>query len=414
MPIAEPLPVGWKIRELKDVVDINCESIDPRKSFPSKFFQYIDIDSVENGTGIIQTSKEIIGSNAPSRARRVVHTNDVIISTVRPYLKAFALVPNYLDRQICSTGFAVLKCREEIIPHYLLYSVFSDRFINQCNRLMVGAQYPALNDSQLKGIQILIPPIPEQNAITAILTTVDEAIQKSRAATAGTERLKEGAMRELFTKGIGHTEFKEDEVLGRIPKQWIPAKLEDIVKINRESRDPRSTAPNDYFDYIDIESIENGSGKICGAKKVLGASAPSRARRVIHTNDVIFSTVRPYLKAFALVPKEYDNTICSTGFAVLTSQNDLNPRYLLYSLFSDTTINQCNKMMVGAQYPALNDTQVKNLIIPLPHDQAEHDKIATILSTIDRKLSLQRQRTAALERLKKGLMDDLLTGRRRV
>jgi len=161
------------------------------------------------------------------------------------------------------------------------------------------------------------------------------------------------------------TEFKDTEI-GRIPKDWEVVKLEEVTEINKESIEPRKAIPNETFIYVDIDSIESGTGKIKNIKRILGRDAPSRARRVIHENDVIMSTVRPYLKAFAIVPKEYDNQICSTGFAVLTCKDLILPYFLLNILFSDSVITQCNRMMVGGQYPALNQSQVSRIKISLP------------------------------------------------
>ena len=148
-------------------------------------------------------------------------------------------------------------------------------------------------------------------------------------------------------------------------------------------------------------------------RRILGTEAPSRARRIIHENDVIMSTVRPYLKAFAIVPKEYDNQICSTGFAVLRCKGLLYPYFLLSTLFSDNVITQCNRMMVGGQYPALNQSQVSQIRIPLPRI-LEQQEIAEILSTADKKLELERNEKYRLERIKQGLMDLLLTGKVRI
>jgi type I restriction enzyme S subunit len=217
-------------------------------------------------------------------------------------------------------------------------------------------------------------------------------------------------MQTLLTRGIGHKEFKETEI-GKIPKIWQVVKIKDVAEINRESIDPSKEMPNKTFLYVDIDSVEEG--KIRNPKRILGTEAPSRARRVIHVNDVIMSTVRPYLKAFAIVPKELDNQICSTGFAVLSCKNNIVPYFLLSVLFSDQTISQCNRMMVGGQYPALNQSQVSEIKIPLP-PLYEQQKIADIIWTVDKKLEFERNEKARLERIKRGLMDLLLTGKVRV
>jgi restriction endonuclease S subunit len=209
-----------------------------------------------------------------------------------------------------------------------------------------------------------------------------------------------------------YKEYKNTEI-GRIPKNWKIVELSEVAEINRESIDPTKEIPNETFIYIDIDSIEGGTGKIRNYKRILGMDAPSRARRVIHENDILMSTVRPYLKAFAIVPKEYDNQICSTGFAVLTCKNSILPYFLLNVLFSDNVIAQCNRMMVGGQYPALNQAQVSRIKISLP-PLREQQKIVEILSTIDKKLEVEKNEKAKLERIKQGLMDLLLTGKIRV
>ncbi|MBA7602973.1 hypothetical protein ES703_10070 [subsurface metagenome] len=272
--------------------------------------------------------------------------------------------------------------------------------------------HPIITQSFLNLFPIQLPPLLEQQKIAEVLSTMDEAIQKTNEVIAKTERLKKGLMQELLTKGIGHKEFKDTEI-GRIPKEWVVVKLEQIVEINKESRDPSKESPNEEFLYIDIDSIEGGTGIIGEPKRIIGKNAPSRARRVIHPNNVIMSTVRPYLKAFAMVPKEYDNQICSTGFAVFRSKEGTVPHYLLHTLFSCIVISQCNRMMMGGQYPALNNSQVAEIRIPFPPPR-EQQKIGDILSTVDKKLELERKEKAKLERIKQGLMDLLLTGKIRV
>jgi len=275
-----------------------------------------------------------------------------------------------------------------------------------------GTGIPHVDRNVLENLTLPLPPLPEQQKIAEILSTVDQAIEKVDDSIAKTERLKKGLMQELLTKGIGHKEFKDTEI-GRIPKEWEVVRLGEVVDINKESRDPNREFPEREFLYIDIDSIENGTGVIKAAKTIIGKKAPSRARRVIHYNDVIMSTVRPYLKAFAIVPREYDAQICSTGFAVLTCKERILPSYLLYTLFSNYVISQCNRMMVGGQYPALNNSQVEKIKLPLP-SISEQQKIAEILSTVDKRLVLLRNKKEKMEGIKKGLMNDLLTGNKRV
>ncbi|HEX7319981.1 MAG TPA: restriction endonuclease subunit S [bacterium] len=277
---------------------------------------------------------------------------------------------------------------------------------------IVGSTRVKLNQEDLRKIRINLPPLPEQKKIAEILSTVDEAITQVDTAIEKTERLKKGLMQELLTKGIGHKQFKDTEI-GSIPKEWEVKHLGDVTEINKDAKDLPMDYPDHKFLYIDIDSVENGTGKINQAREIMGRDAPSRARRVVYLNDVIMSTVRPYLKAFALIPKNYDGQICSTGFAVLTCKAYLIPQYLLCTLFSKVVIDQCNKMMIGGQYPALNSEQVSKITIPMPL-LGEQQQISDILANVDEKVEVLKTKKQKFEKIKKGLMDDLLTGAKKV
>jgi type I restriction enzyme S subunit len=304
-----------------------------------------------------------------------------------------------------------VKLKPLVLPKFIHYFLQSKIYWKHIARAQ-GSTLKNINLPILKSLYLPVPSLQEQKAITEVLGVVDSAVELVDRVIWKTERLKKGLMQTLLTRGIGHKEYKQTPI-GTIPKTWKVARLEEIAEINREKRDPAKTMPHETFVYIDIDSVENETGKIRNPKKILGKDAPSRARRVVHENDVIMSTVRPYLKAFAIIPKEYDNQICSTGFAVLSCKDSIIPYFLLSVLLSDGVIKQCNKMMVGGQYPALNQSQVSRIKIPLP-PLDEQKTITSIFWATDKKLEIERSEKAKLERVKQGLMDLLLTGKIRV
>lgn len=97
---------------IKDYFDINTHSLNPVNSLGNEYFTYIDIDSIGKGDGIISYDKQILGKDAPSRARRVALDKTTIVSTVRPYLKGFAYIESVPDKTIFSTGFALIKSQK--------------------------------------------------------------------------------------------------------------------------------------------------------------------------------------------------------------------------------------------------------------------------------------------------------------
>ena len=323
------------------------------------------------------------------------------------------LVDRDLKNTIFGSYLIKVKLNEKVFPKFVHYFCQSRFYWNHVISNQAGSTLKNISLPIIESLCIPIPPILEQKAIAKVLSVVDLAIQRTEEVIAKTERLKKGLMQTLLTKGIGHKEFKDTEI-GKIPKTWQIATLGEIAEINKEQIDPAKSKPNETFIYIDIDSVENETGRIRNPKRILGRDAPSRARRVVHENDVIMSTVRPYLRAFAIIPKEYDNQICSTGFAVLSCKKDtVIPYFLLITLFSENVIKQCNQMMMGGQYPALNQSQVSRIKIPLP-PRDEQEKIASIFYALDEKLELERIEKKRLEIIKQGLMDLLLTGKVRV
>ena len=141
-----------------------------------------------------------------------------------------------------------------------------------------------------------------------------------------------------------------------LPDGWEWTTVRKVVK-DTSTRNP-SQLPDQQFYYIDISSIDNEKGTIKPVNQILGKDAPSRARKVVRKDDVIFATTRPYLKNIALVPEDYDNQICSTGFCVLRANEDLIiPAYLYYLCRSSVIVDQLEPKMRGG-YPAVSDNDV--------------------------------------------------------
>ena len=215
------------------------------------------------------------------------------------------------------------------------------------------------------------------------------------------------------TKEVLFEEVKD--VPFELPEGWKWVKLEDIVEINPKSINPVRDFGEETFTYIDINSVENYTGKITNPKTIVGKKAPSRARRLIKHKDILLSTVRPYLMAHAFVSSEYENQVCSTGFTVLRVKNEkqVYPKYLWFCLFSEALLRQYERLMMGASYPALNNNQVKALVIPLPFKNAEPDlekqrqiveKIEVLFKEIDKAIELRQK---AIEETK-SLFDSVL------
>ena len=158
----------WPMVALKDACAINPESVNPVSDFPDSTIFYVDISSVENGTGRFLGYNEIPSSEAPSRARRSIRNGDVLLSTVRPNLKAFTLLSEVRQRAIASTGFAVIRAqRSQAEPAFVLASLFSQYVMNQMVSRMEKSSYPSINQADVSAIKIALPSIETQRSIVS-------------------------------------------------------------------------------------------------------------------------------------------------------------------------------------------------------------------------------------------------------
>lgn len=167
-------------------LEINREYRNPTQLNQGQTFMYVDISAVPPGPSTINEGRAVPVHEAPSRARRVIKKDDIIISTVRPNLCAIAKIGEALDNQICSTGFAVISCGKSLDPDFLLQQFCSPFFIDQCVAKTTGGHYPAINDNNLRKVVIVTPPMLEQRRIVGELGTLQAEVGKLKRLQADT------------------------------------------------------------------------------------------------------------------------------------------------------------------------------------------------------------------------------------
>lgn len=157
---------------------------------------------------------------------------------------------------------------------------------------------------------------------------------------------------------------------------WEIKKLGDVIQ-KTETVNPLNF-PEDEFNYIDVSSVSNTTFQIEETQFLIGKDAPSRARRKVKENDVLFATIRPTLRRIAIVPQYLHEQVCSTAYFVLRPKKGIDHRYIFYWLFSKKFMEQMEVLQKGASYPAVTDAEVKAQLIPLPQ-LSEQRRIVAIL-----------------------------------
>jgi type I restriction enzyme S subunit len=181
----------------RDVVDTDPENLDS-DTRPDFRFNYIALEDVDRG--FLRSHSEQFFATAPSRARRKLRPNDVLVSTVRPNLQSHLHFKGEAGSWVCSTGFCVVRCREGVThPGYVFFHLFAGWVNRQIDTLLTGSNYPAINSGDVRALQIPLPPLPEQTAIAEVLSDMDAEIAALEQRRAKTCHLKQGMMQELLT-----------------------------------------------------------------------------------------------------------------------------------------------------------------------------------------------------------------------
>jgi len=197
-----------------------------------------------------------------------------------------------------------------------------------------------------------------------------------------------------------------------LPDGWVWTTIGEITQPIEKVKPGEN--PDASFTYLEISSIDNQSNRIAEPKVYYGAEAPSRARQLVQANDVLFSTVRTYLKNIALVPEAYDGQIASTGFSVLRSEPGVSPKYLFYYALTDPFLNKLGKLQRGTSYPAVRDRDVRAQLVPLaslPEQRRIVAEIETQFTRLDAAVVGLERAQANLRRYKASVLQAACEGR---
>ncbi|MBS1823408.1 MAG: restriction endonuclease subunit S [Acidobacteria bacterium] len=218
------VPAHWEIKPIKAVASCNDDVL-PESTDPTDEIVYVEISGVSPDKGITEAQTLAFGA-APSRARRRVRNGDVLVSTVRTYLRAIAPLSDPPENMIASTGFAVIRPRA-VNSAFLGYLFRSEFLVVSIIARSVGVSYPAINASDLMRLSIPVPRVDEQSAIVAFLdretVKIDALIAEQENLIALLKKKRQALISHAVTKGLDPNAPMKDsgiEWLGQIPAHW--------------------------------------------------------------------------------------------------------------------------------------------------------------------------------------------------
>jgi restriction endonuclease S subunit len=190
-------PKGWPVATVGSITKSSTGSIDPHRT-PDAEFNYIDIGSIDTLTKSVSNPKLILGSVAPSRARKCVAFNDVVVSMTRPNLNAVAVIGSQYERPVASTGLAILRPLECTNTWFVFSFATSRYFVDQLSAKVAGGLYPAVTEGQIRGLPVFLPPLPLQMVFAEQVLRINATASALDAAAAKAEAMAAALSAEVF------------------------------------------------------------------------------------------------------------------------------------------------------------------------------------------------------------------------
>ena len=278
-----------------------------------------------------------------------------------------------------------------------------------------GGIFTNLTTSIIKDFEITLPPLSEQQKIAKILSTVDEKIEVIGEQINQTQELKRGLMQRLLTKGIGHSRFK-DSPLGRITESWEVVKLDSLVTKIGSGITPKG-GREAYVEkgviFIRSQNVLHGQLSLSDVAFITEEQHESMKNSNIEPMDVLLNITGASIGRSCVVPKEIKKANVNQHVCIIRPTDNLDSSFLCQFLNSVHGKNQVDRFQAGGNREGLNFQQIRSFLIPLP-PLTEQQKITDILSTVDERLEVLQEKKQQYQELKKGLMQQLLTGKKRV
>lgn len=400
---------------LKDVASVNLRSLD-ESTRDDYTFKYIDISSVSFEDGIA-LGEDIIFGQAPSRARRIVKKGDVLISTVRTYLRAIADIDWDAQNVIASTGFAVYTPNHKINPRFLAYSAKSTDVINQICANSKGVSYPAIQAPILSSVTIPFFAINEQEAIAAYLDKecekIGQQIELLERKADAYKRLRRSIINRAVTRGLNpNSPLKQSGIdwVGEIPEHWNVSRFAHYFR--------EHTISNKGVNHQNLLSLSFGKiirKDIDTCDGLLPASFETY--QIVEPGNIIlrFTDLQNDHRSLrvGLVKEE---GIITSAYTCVEGNDETIPEFCYYLLHS-YDIKKVFYKLGGGMRQTLNYKTTKDMAVVIPPVEEQKAIVAYLdekCGKIDAIIEKIGAKVERLKELKRSLINEVVTGKRAI
>ena len=422
------MPLTWPTSQLRDLADVRVSNVD-KKSYPAerpiRLCNYMDVYANDYLTSALLDFMPATAS--PLEIERfALHAGDVVItkdSETPDDIGVPSVIVEDIDGLVCGYHLALIRPKASVHPTFLAKQLASARTIRYFAANATGSTRFGLAIGTIEKLDVPTPPIAEQAKIAEVLSTADRAIEQTEALIAKHQRIKTGLMQDLLTRGIDeHGDLRcdqthkfKDSPLGRIPVEWELRSLGQCV---------RADAPICYGILMPGQGVDNGvpvikvkdlvGGRIVQDNLLLTDRRIDRQyrRSRLRSGDLVI-TIRGTTGRLAVVPPELDGANITQDTARVRLSDCHSARFCFYCLQSESAQGQIAFHTIGQAVKGINIRDVKRLLLGMP-SLHEQERLANRFEGLEKTIYATFRALAKLKSTKAGLMQDLLTGNRRV
>lgn len=414
------IPENWEVVMLNDVADIKFSNVDKKTvadELPVFLCNYLD---VYNNNYITSKINFMPATATEQEIKKFTLMKGDILLTKDSETPDDIAVPSVviedLENVICGYHLAMLRPNPNLVQCiYLSKLLLSKPINNQFIRLAHGLTRFGLNVSTFEKVIIPVPPLSEQRKIAEILSTLDDAIEKTDAIIKETQQLKKGLMEKVFTEGIGHTRFKKTKI-GRIPEEWQTAKFKEVSIFNNGANFSKHEVSNKGILMADVLNMYS-EDVLVDTTNFYRINKKLNKNFILEKGDILF--VRSSLKregvGLSALFDGHHEPVSFCGFLIKARliNSNISPKFLAYYLRAPQTRSKIISLSGTVAITNINQESLGLLEIPIPQ-MREQIKITNIFSELNDKIENEQSYKSELEQLKKGLSQVLLTGKVRV
>lgn len=374
--------VEWKTL---DAVSERTSNISWNKIGDDEKYKYIDLSSVDRVSNKIIETTSITKLTAPSRAQKIVKSNDIILGTTRPTLKRFTKITDDYNGQICSTGFYVFRTNGEVLPNYVYHIFSSSDFYKYLEENQSGASYPAISDTLVKKYKIPVPSLEIQSRIVQVLDNFDKVCNDLNIGLPKEFELRQKQyeyFREKLLTFVAEGEYTDSTVQYRQDiirlLNWvfgpIRVKLGAVAEYSQKRISVTDLTPETYVGVDNLLQDRKG--------KTVATFLPEQGSVTTYNQgDILIGNIRPYLKKIW-----FSNQVGGTSGDVLTIQNSITPcmenKYLYYILSDDRFFYYNVQYSKGSKMPRGDKQAIMQYKFILP-SITEQKRIVSILDNFN-------------------------------